>query len=153
MTFSLSCHIIKERNEFLTVQLYCSSGVLVSFFVFMISYRYHFLSSGMTYNKFHMEHIITQNFSLVIENRKSKARIISITSKSAFLSCFFARFSRNLNHLRNSLCGIRFCLCKSTLQLCRVIGTCIFVRKIIAYIYDFFIYSNGRPAESLNTRI
>ena len=73
----------------------------------------------MPYNKFHMEHIITQNFSLVIENRKSKARIISITSKSGIFIMLFRQIlpksliSRNLNHLRNSLCGIRFAFARA----------------------------------------
>ncbi len=43
----------------------------------------------MSYNKFHIRHIITQNFSIVIKSRKGKSRIISVPAKSGIFIMFF----------------------------------------------------------------
>ena len=74
----------------------------------------------MSYNKLHMKNIITQNFSIVIKNRKGKSGIISIPSKSGIFIMLFRQIFpeslifRNLNSLSNSLCSICFRLCKSS---------------------------------------
>ncbi len=60
----------------------------------------------MSYNKLHIKHY---NAKLLHRHQKSEGQI--------------------WNHI-----DIRFRLCKSTFQLCRIIGTCVFIRKIIAYI-------------------
>ena len=70
----------------------------------------------MSDHKLHMEHIITQNFPIVIKNRQGKSRIISVPSKSGIFIMLFRQvfpeslIFRNLDHLWNSLCGISFCL-------------------------------------------
>ena len=43
----------------------------------------------MSYDNLHMEHIITQNLTIVIKNRKGKTRIIPIPSKPGIFIMLF----------------------------------------------------------------